>query len=253
MDIATLIGLVAALGSIVIAMLLGGSPGGFVDAPSLVLVLGGTLATTLVQQRLSHFVGALCVARNAFLKRPGVPERLIPAIVALAQKARKEGLVSLEGEPISDAFLARGIRLGVDGLGPELVAMTLESELVALRRRHEAGHKTFRFMAGTAPSMGMIGTLVGLVQMLRTLDDPQSLGPAMAVALLTTFYGAVLAFLVFHPIAEKLENCTAEEVALRRMVIAGVTAILEGDNSMAIESKLEAFLAPGERPRTKRR
>ena len=247
MDLATLIGLISAFGVIVAAMLMGGSVGAFFNVPSVLMVVGGTIGATLVQQKLKHVLGAMGVAAQAFFDRSQPDEKLIPVIVNLAQKARKEGLVSLEGEDISDEFMARGIRLGVDGLSPELVTAALKSELASVKRRHERGQRIFRFMAATAPSMGMIGTLVGLVQMLRTLDDPSSIGPAMAVALLTTLYGAVLAFVIFGPIAEKLENRTGEEVASKSLVIAGVASILQGDNSMAIQSKLEAFLAPKQR------
>ncbi len=247
MDIATLIGLLGGLAVIVGAMLLGGSISAFFNVPSIVVVFGGTLAVTIAHQKLGRTLGLVGVLKNALFDKQQPVEKLIPLIVSLAQKARKEGLVSLEGEDISDPFMARGIRLGVDGLSPELVTETLSGELQALKKRHEYGHKILRFMAATAPSMGMIGTLIGLVQMLRTLDDPSSIGPAMAVALLTTLYGAVMAFVIFNPLAEKLESRTKDEVASKSLVIAGVASILAGDNSMAIQSKLESFLAPAQR------
>ncbi len=247
MDIATLIGLIGSFAIIISAMVMGGSADAFINAPSLLIVVGGTLAVTLVHQKLGPVFGAFKSVANAFFDKSQSTDELIPAIVNLAQKARKEGLVSLEGEEIADEFMSRGIRLGVDGLSPELVTATLRNELSSLKKRHEVGQKVFRFMAGTAPSMGMIGTLVGLVQMLRTLDDPSAIGPSMAVALLTTLYGAILAFVVFNPLAEKLENRTLEEVTSKTLTIAGVASILQGDNSMAIQSKLEAYLAPGAR------
>jgi chemotaxis protein MotA len=172
---------------------------------------------------------------------------MVPLIIDLAAKARKEGLVALEGEQIDDPFMARGVRLGVDGLSPELIKETLTGELAALKDRHDRGQRIFKFMCSTAASMGLIGTIVGLVQMLQKLDDPDSIGPAMAVALLTTLYGAVLVFLVYGPIAEKLINRTSEEVAIKKLAIAGVESILKGDNSMVIQSKLESFLSPEER------
>ncbi len=247
MDLATLIGLVGSAAVIVGAMLLGGSLSAFFNVPSIIVVFGGTLMVTLAHQKMGRVLGLMGVVKNTLFDRQQPVDALIPLIVSLAQKARKEGLVSLEGEDIADAFMARGIRLGVDGLSPELVTDTLSSELSALKKRHEYGHKILRFMAATAPSMGMIGTLIGLVQMLRTLDDPSAIGPSMAVALLTTLYGAVLAFVVFNPLAEKLESRTKDEVAAKSLVIAGVASILAGDNSMAIQSKLEAFLAPAQR------
>jgi chemotaxis protein MotA len=155
--------------------------------------------------------------------------------------------VALEGEQIDDPFMARGVRLGVDGLSPELISETLKSELASIKQRHERGQQIFKFMSSTAPSMGLVGTIIGLVQMLKSLDDPDKIGPSMAVALLTTLYGALLAFLVFGPIAAKLATRTAEEVAVKKLAIAGVESILKGDNSMVIQSKLEAYLSPDER------
>jgi chemotaxis protein MotA len=247
MDIATIIGIVAAFGLILGSMSLGGSIGAFVNAPGLLIVIGGTFAALFINQRMTHVLGAFKVMAQAFFDRTVRMEEQIPVIIGLAQKARKEGLVALEGEDIGDEFLARGVRLGVDGLSPEMIRTTLMSELAALKRRHERGHKIFKFLEATAPAMGMIGTLIGLVQMLQTLSDPSAIGPAMAVALLTTMYGAILAFIVFGPIAAKLEGRTADEVAAKKLAIAGVESILKGDNTMLIQSKLEAFLSPVER------
>jgi len=249
MDIATLVGLLLAFSTILISMFLGGSMGAFINAPSIILVFGGTIGVTLINQRLVHVIGAVKVMMQAFFDRTTAPAALVPVIIDLATKARKDGVVSLENEPIDDPFIARGVRLGADGLSPEMVKSTLTAELIALKDRHERGHRIFRFMGATAPSMGMIGTLVGLVQMLRTLDDPDMIGPSMAVALLTTMYGAILAFVVFNPIAEKLSNRTTEEVASKMLAIAGVESILKGDNTLVIQSKLDAYLSPTERER----
>jgi chemotaxis protein MotA len=250
MDIATLIGIVACFGTILMAMVLGGSMEAFLNAPSMVLVFGGTLGATLMNQRLKHVLGAFSVMMNAFFDRTTESADLVPVIIDLAAKARKEGVVALENEPIADPFIARGVRMGADGLSPEVVKSTLTSELMSIKDRHERGHRIFRFMGATAPAMGMVGTLVGLVQMLRTLDDPQKIGPSMAVALLTTMYGAILAFALFNPLAEKLSNRTSEEVATKTLAIAGIESILNGENTLLIQSKLDAFLAPGQRQET---
>lgn len=247
MDFGTIIGLVLGFGLIGMAMMLGGGIMPFMDAQSALIVIGGTIAAVMVNQRLPIVVGALKVGMQAFFDRSSAKAEMVPLIIHLAAKARKEGLVALEGEQIDDPFMARGVRLGVDGLSPELIKETLAGELAALKDRHDRGQRMFKFMATTSPSMGLIGTIVGLVQMLQNLDDPDSIGPAMAIALLTTLYGAVLAFLVFGPIAEKLVNRTAEEVAIKKLAIAGVESILKGDNSMVIQSKLESFLSPEER------
>jgi chemotaxis protein MotA len=247
MDLGTIFGLIIGFGLVALAMILGGGVMPFVDAQSALIVIGGTLAATMINQRLPYVVSGLKTAIQAFIDRSSPKADLVPLIVDLAAKARKEGLVALEGEQIDDPFMARGVRLGVDGLSPELISETLKSELASIKQRHERGQQIFKFMSSTAPSMGLVGTIIGLVQMLKSLDDPDKIGPSMAVALLTTLYGALLAFLVFGPIAAKLANRTAEEVAVKKLAIAGVESILKGDNSMVIQSKLEAYLSPDER------
>ncbi|MDH3684810.1 MAG: MotA/TolQ/ExbB proton channel family protein [Myxococcales bacterium] len=247
MDIATLIGIVIGFVLIGGSMMMGGSLSAFFNVPGLMIVVGGTFAAALINERMSNVIGAVKVAVQAFVDRKSSPVETIERVVQLAAKARKEGLVSLEGEEIDDVCLARGVRLGVDGLSPEIIEGILRSELQTLKQRHTRGQTVFRFMGSTAPAMGMVGTLIGLVQMLKTLDDPAAIGPAMAIALLTTLYGAILAFLLFNPIASKLESRTAEEVAQKQLAIVGVEAILRGDNSMVIQSKLESFLSPAEK------
>jgi chemotaxis protein MotA len=247
MDLGTILGLGLGFGLIIAAMVIGGGVMPFVDAQSALIVIGGTFAATMTNQKLPYVIAGLKSAVQAFLDKSSPKAELVPLIVDLAGKARKEGLVALEGEEIADPFMARGVRLGVDGLSPELIAETLKGELAAMKQRHERAQQIFKFMAATAPSMGLIGTIIGLVQMLQNLDDPDSIGPAMAVALLTTLYGAILAFVVYGPIGEKLANRTAEEVAVKKLAIAGVESILKGDNSMVIQSKLESLLSPEER------
>ena len=247
MDLGTIIGLVLGFGLIIGAMMLGGGVMPFLDAQSALIVIGGTFAATMINQRLPYVISGLKSAMQAFFDKSSNKVELVPLIIELAAKARKEGLVALEGEQIDDPFMARGVRLGVDGLSPELIKETLAGELSAMKARHERAQQIFKFMSATAPSMGLIGTIVGLVQMLQNLDDPDSIGPAMAVALLTTLYGAILAFVVYGPIGEKLANRTSDEVAVKKLAIAGVESILKGDNSMVIQSKLESFLSPEER------
>ncbi|MBY0398752.1 MotA/TolQ/ExbB proton channel family protein [Myxococcota bacterium] len=247
MDLGTLIGLVAGLGVIGWAMMLGGGIMPFVDGPSVIIVFGGTIAACFTNQKVPYVVSGLRCAVQAFVDQSTPRTAMIPLVVRLANKARKEGLVALEGEPIDDPFLARGVRLGVDGLSPEVIKEALSGELAAIRERHDRGQKLFRFMASTAPAMGLIGTIIGLVQMLENLSDPQAIGPAMAIALLTTLYGALIAFVICGPIAEKLAHRTAEEAVVKKMAITGVESILKGDNTMVIESKLMAYLSPQER------
>ena len=193
------------------------------------------------------FIGSAKVALKAFFSAPVLVDQTINRLVELATLMRKDGALALENEEIADEFLAKGVRLSVDGLAPDEVRGTLVSEMRALKERHRQGHRTFRFMGATAPAMGMVGTLIGLVQMLQVMDDPDSIGPSMAVALLTTLYGAILAFLVFIPIADKLEARTKDESRNMAVVVAGVDSLLKGENPRFMRDKLESFLEPKQR------
>jgi chemotaxis protein MotA len=164
-----------------------------------------------------------------------------------AQKVRKEDLLSLENETITDPFMARAVRLAVDGVPVDTIRQTLEDEMKALKDRHESAQGIFQFMGDIAPAMGMIGTLIGLVQMLQNLDDPSSIGPAMAVAMLTTLYGSLIANLICIPITGKLKDRTKVENRNMRLVVEGIESIVKGENAMITKEKLEAFLAPFQR------
>lgn len=247
MDIATPIGIVAGFALIGISMFLGGSMSAYFDIPSIIIVVGGTIAATLISEKLPNVIGAMKVARNAFRMPAGDLNVTIATILRLSKVARKDGLLALEKETFEDPFLAKAVRMAVDGLPAEEIRETLSAELLEMKKRHQRGQKLFRFMGATAPAMGMIGTLVGLVAMLRSLEDPSAIGPAMAVALLTTLYGAVIAFLLCNPIAEKLERYTAEESANMVVTIEGVDSIVKGLNAMVIKEKLNARLSPKQR------
>ena len=247
MDLGTIIGLIAAIGVVGWGMMLGGGIMLFVDLPSIIIVFGGTIATCFINQKIPYVISGFKCAVQAFLDKSTAKAEMIPLIVDLANKARKEGLAALEGEQIDDPFLARGVRLGIDGLSPDVIKEALSGELSAMKERHDRGQKLFKFMAATALAMGLIGTIIGLVQVLQNLSDPDAVGPSMAIALLATLYGALIAFLICGPIAEKLINRTDEESTVKKMAIAGVESILKGDNSMVIQSKLMAFLSPQER------
>jgi chemotaxis protein MotA len=237
------LGMVLIVGSIA----LGGALGAFVDGPSMMIVVGGTIACTLTMERLDHVIGAFKVAKNAVLTKDVDVIATIQFVLKLAATARREGLLELEKAKIDDEFLAKGVRMAVDGMTKEQVNEVLGVEMLAMSERHIRGQKLFKFMGATSPGMGMIGTLIGLVKMLRTLDDPSTIGPSMAIALLTTFYGAVMAFLFFNPIAAKLAQRTKDEIAKMRIVIDGVGGIITGQNPALIQEKLEAHLAPGQR------
>lgn len=247
MDIATIVGIVLGFGLVVGSIMLGGPLLAFINAPGLLIVLGGTIAATLISEKLSVFIGSTKVALQAFLRPSVAVNETIDRLVHLATVMRKDGLLALENEQIDDSFLAKGVRLAMDGLPPESVRSALVGEMQALRDRHRKGHRLFRFMGSTAPAMGMVGTLIGLVQMLQTMSDPSSIGPAMAVALLTTLYGAVLAFLVFIPIADKLEGRTKDEMRNMSVIVEGIESVLNKENPRIIRERLEAFLEPVQR------
>ncbi|MEO0813090.1 MAG: MotA/TolQ/ExbB proton channel family protein, partial [Myxococcota bacterium] len=181
------------------------------------------------------------------LNRTPSSEDIVLKVQELAATVRREDLLALENVVIEEPFMAKGIRMAVDGVSVETIKETLSRELASLGERHRSGQRVFKRMSATAPSMGMIGTLIGLVQMLSRLDDPSSIGPAMAVALLTTLYGAVLAFMIFGPIADKLGSRTADETRNMRIFLECLDSIINGENQMIIKEKLDAFLAPKKR------
>jgi len=247
LELGTPIGIVLGFGLIIGSILMGGSLSAYIDVPSILIVFGGTIATSLIAEKLQNVLSAFSLAKNAFRNPPGDAAKSIARIVELSNIARREGVLALENEKIDDPFLAKAVRKAVDGLPQEEIRDALMAELVAMKSRHKRGQKLFRFMGASAPAMGMIGTLIGLVQMLQSLEDPSAIGPAMAVALLTTMYGAILAFVLCNPIAEKLERWSDQEGAHMTVVIEGTESIVKGLAAAVIREKLEARLAPKER------
>tara|TARA_R110002110_G_scaffold268122_1_gene483960 strand:+ start:219 stop:983 length:765 start_codon:yes stop_codon:yes gene_type:complete len=247
MDLATLLGLVGAMGVVMAAIITGGSPIIFMNIPSILIVLGGTALVVMMKFTLGQFFGAFKVAARAFMFKLDEPEELITKVVELATIARKEGMLALENAEISNEFLRDGVRMLIDGNNREVVSAVMSKDLQQTIDRHKWGSKVFSATGDVAPAMGMIGTLIGLVQMLSAMDDPKAIGPAMAVALLTTLYGAVLANMVAIPIADKLDLRKAQEGRIKAMCIDGVLAIQEGQNPRIIESMLKAYLEPKER------
>lgn len=248
MDLATLVGLLGAFGIVAAAMLVGGGIAPFIDVPSILVVLGGTVFVVLMKFTLGQFLGALKIAGKSFSFKSTEPISLIDEIVGLAEEARKGGLLSLEGKEVSHDFLDKGVGLMIDGHDPDIVKSLLAKEKVMAMDRHSWGAKIFEAIADVAPAMGMIGTLIGLVLMLGNMSDPKSIGPSMAVALLTTLYGAMLANMVAMPIANKLELRKAEEKNLQDLIIDGVSAIQGGQNPRVIRSMLLAYIHTGKRP-----
>lgn len=249
MDIATLVGLVLAFGLVVWGIMLGGSLNQFWDPPSVAIVIGGTAAALLVNFPLARVVSLFGVLKKTVFTTPQNPSEVIGKMVKYAERARREGMLALEEESENepDAFLRKGLRLAVDGTDPQLLEKILETDIGQLEARHKEG-KSILDSGGTfAPAFGMIGTLIGLVNMLAALEDPSSIGAGMATALITTFYGALLANAVFLPLAGKLEFRSAEEILVREMIIDGIMAIQSGDSPRIVEEKLKSFLSPVQR------
>lgn len=247
MDLATIVGLIGALALIVVSMLMSGELGMFVNAPSLVIVVGGTVFAVMAKYGLGQFLGAGKIAAKSFSTKLPDPDELITELVSLADEARKGGLLSLEGKEVSNDFLQRGIQLLVDGHDPDVVKALLARDKSEAVSRHTTGSSIFSAMADMAPAMGMIGTLIGLVAMLANMDDPKAIGPAMAVALLTTLYGAVIANAMCGPIADKLKLRAAEEATVKNLVIDALLAIQNGQNPRVIDSMLRNYLPEGKR------
>ncbi len=247
MDLATLVGLIGALGLIITTMLMSGDLGMFVNVPSLVIVVGGSVFAVMAKFGLGQFLGAFKVATKSFVFKIDDPADLIDEIVELADAARKGGLLSLEGKEVGNDFLQKGIQLLVDGHDPDVVKALMTKDRSLAEQRHNSGSAIFAALAGVAPAMGMIGTLIGLVAMLANMDDPKAIGPAMAVALLTTLYGAVIANGMCEPIADKLKLRASEEALVKNLIIDALLAIQGGQNPRVIDSMLRTYLPEGKR------
>lgn len=246
MDIATLIGICTAFSLVVGAILMGSGLTLFINIPGLMIVAGGTLGATMINYPLPDILKVSKVVKNAFFHRKQTVKELIGEFVTLAGTARREGILALESSigDMKDEFMRKGLQLSIDGLEPGSIREILSTEIDSIQDRHKLGAEIFTTLGTFSPALGMIGTLIGLVQMLQTMDDPSTIGPAMAVALLTTFYGALMANVVFLPIAGKLRNRSSEEVMAKELMAEGIMSIAKGDNPRLLEQKLNAFLAP---------
>ena len=243
MDIATIIGLLGSFGLIVSAIGFD-SMGQFVDTPSILIVVAGSIMVVMFRSSLGEFLGAIAVMGKTFKNKLDKPEDLIRRLVELADIARKDGMIALEGQDIPNPFLAKGIGMLVDGTDPDLIKKSLSKDIQAMRNRHKGGADIFSAWGEIAPAMGMIGTLIGLVQMLANMGDPKSIGPAMAVALLTTMYGAILANVICLPVSQKLRNQSDLETANCELIIEGVLFIQGGGNPRIMADLLASFLSP---------
>lgn len=249
MDIGTVGGFALTVVFLVIGILLGGSLLQFVDIPSVMIVVGCTFATFLMSNPLSRCIGSIKIFFKAIFAYDPKPLDTISIFVSFAEKARRDGLLALESDidELKDDFLRKGLQLVVDGTDPNLIKGILETELAGMEARHTAGAAMFVNIASLSPAFGMIGTLIGLINMLAQMDDPSAIGPAMAVALITTMYGSMLANMFGIPISFKLISNSAAEVGLRELMIEGMLAIQSGDNPRIVEERLKAFLPPAMR------
>lgn len=252
MDIATLGGILAGFGLVLGAIFLGPQPGNFIDIPSIMIVFGGSMAALMVCFPFEEVRQAFRAAMKAFTSR-GMPARdVVGTMVKIAEISRKEGIIALEKIQTTNPILKKATQLIADSADPDLIRDTVVIEIVSMKKRHNVGIAVFTRLGSLAPAMGMVGTLIGLVQMLANLSDPTTIGPAMAVAILTTFYGALLANLLFLPLAGKLKARSMQEELNLQVIFEGAKSILENNNPRLVYEKLSSFLPPHERKNERR-
>ncbi|MBS3798073.1 flagellar motor protein PomA [Pseudoalteromonas sp. BDTF-M6] len=247
MDLATIIGILGAIGFVVMSMVLGGDVSMFYNTPSVLIVFGGSLFIVLANYTMGQFFAIGKVAGKAFMFKIESPDELIEKAVELADSARKGGFLALEEADIRNKFMRKGIDMLVDGHDADVVRATLQKDIMLTSARHQQGAGLFKALGDIAPAMGMIGTLIGLVAMLSNMDDPKAIGPAMAVALLTTLYGAFLANVIAIPIQSKLELRKDEEELNQRLILDAILGIQDGQNPKVIEGILKNYLAESKR------
>ena len=248
-DYATLLGIVCAFGLVLLAILLGGSLWSFFDLKSILIVGGGTIGATLITFPLEDFQRTTTVLRTALFPDNYSARRRLDTILEMSKVARSEGEISLENylRHEQDPFLRKGMELVIDAVPPQEARRIMEIEIASLEDRHRRGAQLFQTMGSVAPAMGLVGTTIGLVRMLENLEDPAAMGPSMATAILTTFYGAMIAYVICLPIAGKLRARSEEEQLLKQLTIEGIVCVAEGLNPRIIEARLLSFLPPEER------
>lgn len=253
MDIATIVGVILGFVVITTAIVAGGGWQIFVHLPSVAITIGGMLCATLIHFSLPQFLGIFSVIKKTIVTKIPLQSELIQKMVNYAAINRRDGALALEQEidKVGDLFFSKGLQMLVDGQQPEAIQELLSLEIQHLQERHLTGKKILEFMGAAAPAFGMIGTLIGLVKMLRNLDSPEAIGAGMAIALLTTFYGALAANLLFLPLAGKLGLYSKAETTAMEMITDGICAIARGDNPSAVRGKLQVFVSQGRREEVK--
>ena len=253
MDIATIIGVLLGFMVVIGAIVAGGGWQTFIHIPSMAITMGGMLCATLIHFSLPQFLGIFSVIKKTIIAKIPSQSELIQKMVNFAAISRRDGALALEQQipDLDNVFFIKGLQLVVDGRDSEQIREYMSVEVQYLQDRHSTGKKILEFMGAAAPAFGMIGTLIGLVQMLRSLDSPDAIGGGMAVALLTTFYGALAANLVFIPLAGKLGIYSKAEATVIEMIIEGVCSIADGDNPTVVREKMQAFISHGRREEVK--
>jgi chemotaxis protein MotA len=246
-DIATLIGLVAAFGLVLFAI--GSGIPSFIDPPSIMIVVGGTFGVIMIAYPLNSVIGLIGIIIKTFMYKVDAGKEIISQLVELSQVVRKDGILALESKigDIDNQFMAKGLQMAIDGQEPGEIEDILYMEMDKVSDRHMKGADMLTALGTFAPSMGMIGTLVGLVLMLQNMSDPSSIGPSMSIALLTTFYGALMANIIFLPMAGKLKARSKEELLVHEIILTGVQSLVAGENPRVMEQKLLGYLPPKER------
>jgi len=244
MDRGTLIGLLLGLGLLALAISMGPNPRIFLYPEAMIVVIGGIIASTLIRFPLSNVRSAFAVASRAFLTHPATPQQTVNELVALSQRARRDGFLGLEDHLPTDSFMKQGIQMVVDGVGRDHISDLLTQEMYSTQERHSLGQEIFRFIATAAPSFGMVGTLIGMVHLFVSLKDPSGIGHGMALSLLSTLYGAVIAYLLALPISGKLDLRSREELQTKRLILEGILGIKDEMNPSQLEEQLNASLAP---------
>lgn len=247
MDIGSIIGFVGAIILVLVSMVLAGSLGMFWDFLSVIIVFGGALFATLISFPLDVFIGGLKSMTKILAQPTTKAQDIIGTVVECADTARKGSILALEKVTIEHEFLAKVVRLLVDGYEPDVINGMIDLEIKNLKARHKNSHDIVSALGDAAPAWGMIGTVMGLVVIMANLSDPNAIGPGLAVALITTLYGAIVANMIFIPITGKLKFRTNEEVTTMKIIKEGINSIAKGENPRAIKQKLDSFLAPKDR------
>ncbi|MDY6822607.1 MAG: MotA/TolQ/ExbB proton channel family protein [Thermodesulfobacteriota bacterium] len=244
MDIATILGIVSGIAAVLGTIMMGSGLGTFVNVPSMMIVGGGTIAATLIAYPLREFLMVMGLAAKVFVFKIEPPEELVEELVKISNKARKGGILSIEKDiaSIRDPFFAAAMQMVIDGVATKDIIQIMQKQIQVVKRKHKIGWGIFGTMGTYSPAFGMVGTLIGLIQMLASLDDPSTIGPKMAVAMITTFYGALAANLLFNPMSDKLKLRSEEEITNMKLLSEGVISIREGEHPRLMADKLKVYL-----------